>query len=201
MKKSILVLFLLVSLGLQAQTFSFEYWHNGKLVLEGGDTLTGSVKYNLQQDLVQFQHAGRNETFTARKVVYFEIFDAMSKEYRQFYSLPYAANGQYKAPVFFELLTEGKMTLLSREALEYKTYSSFYYYGSYQRLVLVYKYFLLEESGNIREFQGNKNEWLYLMGNQAEQVQRYVKSNKLDFDEKPELTKIVAYYNSLFEKK
>jgi len=198
-----LLLIALVTKGQQypsrGQQFSFEYWHNGYVILEGGDTLKGQVKYNLQTDLVQVQANGRLETFTARKIVFIEIFDALIKEYRRFYSLPYAVQGGYKAPVFFELLSEGKMTLLAREALEYKTYSSFYYYGSYTRLVLVFKYFMLDENGEIKEFIGKKNDWLYAMGNRGEEVQKFAKGNRLDFDDKRDLTKIVEYYNSFFK--
>ena len=185
--------------GQQTSNFSFEHWHKGYLILEGGDTLRGQIKYYLQADLVQFQDQPRIETYTARKVVFLEIFDSVTKDYRRFFSLPYALQSGYKSPVFFELLAEGKMTLLSREALEYRTYSSFYYYGSYTRLVLVYKYYLLDENGEIKEFTGKKNDWLYSMGNKGEDVQKYAKTNKLDFDEKQDLTKIGEYYNSLFE--
>jgi len=199
MRRFVFLFFLLIGFAANAQDFSFEHWHSGYLILEGGDTLKGQVKYNLQTDLVQLQYNNQLETFTARKVVFFEIFDALLKDYRRFYSLPYSSTNSYKAPVFFELLTEGKMTLLTREVLEYKTYSSFYYYGSYTRLVLVYKYFLLQENGEIKEFTGKKNDWLYEMGNYGEQVQKYAKGNKLDFDERRDLTKIVEYYNSFFQ--
>ncbi len=198
MKKLLFLLVMLVASVADAQQFSFEYWHNGYLIMEGGDTLKGQIKYNLQTDLLQLQANNRVETYTARKVVFFEIFDALLKDYRKFYSLPFSATGSYRAPVFFELLTEGKMTLLTRESLEYKTYSSFYYYGSYTRLVLVHKFFLLGENGEITEFQGKKNDWIYAMGNYGEEVQKYSKSNKLDFDDKKDLTRIVEYYNSFF---
>jgi hypothetical protein len=155
----------------------------------------------MQTDLLQLQSDGRIETYTARKVVFFEIFDQTVKRYRSFFSLPYSANSSYKAPVFFELLEEGKLTVLCREALEYRTYSSFYYYGTYSRLVVVAKYFILDEDGSIIEFQGKKNDWLYLMGNLAEDVQKYARTNKLSFDEKYEFAKIIAYYNSLVAKK
>ncbi len=201
MKKLCFLFLMMTSSACYAQQFSFEYWHQGTLIIEGGDTLKGLVKYDMRTDMIQLQNNNKVETLTARKVVFFEIFDALSKDYRRFYSLPYATSGAYKAPIFFELLTEGKMTLLAREALEYKTYSSFYYYGSYTRLVLVYKYFLLEDNGDIREFQGKKNDWLYEMGNYGDEVQRYVRANKLDFDDKKELTRIVEYYNTFFEKK
>ncbi|HMJ67820.1 MAG TPA: hypothetical protein VK508_02940 [Cyclobacteriaceae bacterium] len=199
MKRYLFLLLLLVGAAARAQDFSFEHWHGGYLIVEGGDTLKGLVKYNLETDLIQLQVNNRLETFTARKVVFFEIFDVLTKDYRRFYSLPYALSSGYRAPTFFELLTEGKMTLLARENLEYKTYSSFYYYGSYTRLVLVYKYYLLEENGEIKEFQGKKNDWIYAMGNYGDEVQKYVKSNKLDFDDKKDLTRIVEYYNTFFK--
>jgi hypothetical protein len=198
MRKFVFLLLISACGTAHAQDFSFEQWHSGYMIIEGGDTLKGQIKYNLQTDLIQLQRENSIETYTARKVVFFEIFDVVAKEYRRFYSLPFSPTGGYRAPMFFELLTEGKMTLLAREALEYKTYSSFYYYGSYTRLVLVYRYYLLEENGEIREFQGKKNDWIYAMGNYGDEVQKYVKANKLDFDDKRELTKIVEYYNSFF---
>lgn len=180
-----------------AQEFAYEYWHDGKIVLETGDTLKGKVKYNLQTDLLQLEEANRIETFTSRKVVFFEIFDVTIKRYRQFYSLPYTTSAQYKAPVFFELLEEGKITLLSREALEYRTYSSFYY-GSYSRLVMVDKYFYLKENGTIQEVGGKKSDLLDILEARREEIQKYIKANKLNLDNKYDAAKVVGYYNSLF---
>ena len=183
-----------------AQQFPSDFWHEGKIVLESGDTLTGNVKYDLQNDLLQFEKSNKLESFTARKVVFFEIFDKTVKRYRQFYSIPYAGAGGYKAPVFFELLSEGKMTLLCREALEYKNYpNSFYYYGSSSRLVLVNKYYFLTEKGTIETFSGKKNDLIYMMGNQGDQVEKYIKTNKLKIESKYAMADAVNYYNSLFK--
>lgn len=183
-----------------AQQWPFELWHEGKIVLLEGDTLKGLVKYDLQQDLVQYSiNDKKTEAFTARKVLFFEIFDQTVRRYRQFFALPFTTPSQYKAPVFFELLEEGKMTLLARESLEYRTYNSMYYMGAaYSRQVLVYKYFFLGETGEIVEFNGNKNDLLDLMGKKSEDVEKYVKANRLKYDDKYDLAKIVAYYNSLF---
>jgi hypothetical protein len=201
--KAKITLVLYLSVGLASsfgQQFAFEYWHEGKIILDTGDTLKGAVKYDMQNDLLQFQADDKNQSFTARKVLLYEIFDVTTKQYRQFYSLPYSVSNGYKAPVFFELLTEGKITLLCREALEYRSFSSsFYYYGSNTRLVLVYKYFLLEDDGNIVEYTGKKSDWLDLMDKRSDDVQRYAKTNKLSFDDKNELVKILTYYNSFFK--
>ena len=200
MKVGALLFFIFLAAAVHAQQFPSDLWHEGKIVLEEGDTLRGNVKYDLQNDLLQFEKGGSLESFTARKVLFFEIFDKTVKRYRQFYSLPYTTSGQYKAPVFFELVSEGKMTLLCRESLEYRSYpSSFYYYGSTNRLVLVNKFFLLNEKGFIEPFNGKKSDLIYLMGNQGDPVERYMKTNKLNIDHKYEFAQVVDYYNSLFK--
>lgn len=193
-------IFFLMSYAGHSQKFPFEFWHPGKIVLEQGDTLTGNLKYDLQNDLLQFEKDERLESFTARKVLFFEIFDQSVKRYRSFYCLPYAASGEYKAPIFFELLAEGKLTLLCRETVEYKSYSnSFYYYGANSRLVLVYTFFLLKEDGSIIPFAGKRNDLILLMGNKGEMVEKYIKVNKLELDDKYEFAQIIAYYNSLYK--
>ncbi len=202
MKRFLVLLLLFATFFTHAQQFAYELWHEGKVVLESNDTIKGVVKYDLQSDLLQIKAKNQLESFTARKVLFFEIFDTTVKRYRQFYSLPYSQNNTYKTPIFFELLSEGKLTLLTREKLEYRTVSSpYYYYGTYSRLVLVNKYFLLKPNGNIEDFEGRKSDWLSLMENKEEDVKAFAKENRLDFDDKYELTRIVEYYNSLFPKR
>ncbi|HEX7014027.1 MAG TPA: hypothetical protein VF191_00850 [Cyclobacteriaceae bacterium] len=190
--------FLCIAGAASAQKWPFELWHDGKIVLVNGDTLSGRVKYDLMQDLVQFDRSDRPaEVFTPRKVLFFEIYDKTVNRYRSFFALPYNATTGYRTSIFFELVEEGDLTLLAREALEYRTYNSPYYFGSFSRQVLVNKYFFLEEDGAIVEFEGNRSDLLALMGNKAESVEKYMKKNRLRFEEKYDLAQIVAYYNSL----
>jgi hypothetical protein len=186
--------------GVRAQEWPFELWHEGKVVLLEGDTLRGLVKYDMQQDLLQYNGASGQKVvaYSARKVLFFEIFDITVHRYRQFFALPFNTPAGYKSAVFFELLEEGRMTLLSREALEYRTYTNPYYVGSYSRLVLVYKYFFMDDNGKIEEFTGDKRDLLDLMGKNADDVEKYIKTNRLKVDEKYDFAKIIAYYNSLY---
>lgn len=185
-----------------SQNWAFELWHEGEIVLVSGDTLKGFVKYDLQQDIVQFdERRSRTEAFSARKVLFFEIFDRTVNKYRRFFSMPFTTSGSYKMPMFFELLEEGKLTLLAREALEYRTYSSPYFVGSYTRLVLVNKFFFLEENGEIVEFLGIRNDLLEKMGRNSDTVEKYIKENKLRMEDKYDFAKIIAFYNSLFHPK
>jgi hypothetical protein len=203
MRRSFITIFLFSIVGISsAQQFPFEFWHEGKIVLESNDTLKGLVKYDLQNDLLQLKAKNQLESYSARKVLFFEIFDASAKRYRTFYSLPYSQNNTYNTPTFFELLAEGKLTVLTREKLEYRTVSSsFYYYGTYTRLVLTNTYFLLKPNGKIEELPNpKKGDWLELMDNKVDEVKAFAKENRLDFDDKYELTRIIEYYNSLFQK-
>lgn len=202
------ILMMMCSITQALAQFPSELWHEGKIVLVEGDTLKGLVKYDLPQNLVQYTaRDNRTEAFSARKVLFFEIYDASVRRYRQFFALPYMGMGtgaDYKAPIFFELLTEGKMTLLTRESLETRMYSSSPYYGgyynnmgNYSRVVLVYTYYLLDENGNISEFTGNKSDLLQRMGKKSEEVEKYMKENRLKYDDPHDFVRIVAYYNSL----
>jgi hypothetical protein len=192
------VVFLLVGAGNVFAQYPSELWHEGKVVLESGDTLRGMIKYDFQQDLVQYALKDQKaEVFTARKVLFFEIYEVAIHQYRRFFALPFATQTGYKAPIFFELLEEGKMTLLAREFLEYKSYRSMYF-GMYTKLVLSYRYYFLNEKGDITEFNGTRNDLLQLMGKKADVVETFMHKNHLRTDERSDLVQVVDYYNSLF---
>ena len=180
-----------------AQRFAFELWHTGKIILLTGDTLKGFLKYDLQQDVVQYTVQERIvEVYTARKVLSFEIFDETVQKQRIFYALPFSNTTGYKSPMFFEVLEDGKMTLLARERLEYKTYSTPYNIGSGSFLTLVYKYFLLNENGDIEEYR-SKNYLFDMMGKNGKKVEKYMRSNRLKLDDKSDFAQVIDYYNTL----
>ncbi len=192
------VALLLISNLAHSQIWPFELWHEGKVVLTSGDTLKGILKYDMQQDLVQYAVSGNGtpEAFTARKVLFFEIFDTSYNIYRRFFALPYSSSPGYKTTVFFELLEEGKMTLLAREFLEYRTSGSMYVTG---RMVLSHKYFFMKENGDIEEFTGTRHDLLDMMGKHSDKVEKFIRANRLRIEYREDFTRIVDYYNSLFE--
>ena len=197
---SVLFILLLGNLA-TAQRWSFEYWHEGRVVLESGDTLVGKIKYEIDKDLIQLDAKGSLQSLTSRKVIFYSFHDAVTGRFRQFYSIPFSANGGYKAPVFFELLSEGKLSLLAREALETRSYSTGYYgYGGINRVVLVDKYFVLDEKGNINSISDKKNEVLGLMKLREDEIRRFMRSNNINLNYKPDMVRTFSYYNSLFKK-
>ncbi len=195
-----------------AQTFSQEVWYDGKVVLDTEDTLTGSVRFDLASNLLEVGAGGVVKAFSARKVASFEIYDAVHQQTRYFYTLPYNSVSDYKVPTFFELITQGQLSLLCREALVTETVPMYGGYGSYSygglggfgrpgnyitRTRIADEFYFGYTNGNIRRFMGNKKDFYSLVRNHEKEVKEFIEERKLHFDERSDLAKIVEYYNYL----
>ncbi len=181
-----------------AQRFPSEIWHDGKLVLASEDTIVGKLKYDLSQNLVQMQVGEKLYAYSAKSIFYFEIFDVTTESYREFYVLPYGLLSSYKIPVIFEVLVEGRVTLLSREAVVTRNIQDPFSYGTYTQDVLVYDYFFLDHEGNITRYTMKKKDLLDALSKRYNQVAEYMKANRLRADERNDLVRIIAFYNALF---
>lgn len=194
----ILCLFLMPWTG-NAQ-FPSEVWHQGKVVLVNSDTIRASVKYDLDRDIIQINNNQGTEAYTARKVLYFSFVDEVSQHYRQFYALPFRITSEYKTPIFFEVLLEGKMTLLAREFVTVKTVNygnSAFFERNYSQQVLVFRYYFLDNRGNIIRFHNNKKKLLQIFKRKESEIKQYTKRNRLRFDNKSDMIQLTEYYNSL----
>jgi len=189
------------SLPASGQTYPSQIWHNGKLVTLEEDTLRGKIKYDLENDLVQVNIGNTIQTYSSRKILFYEIFDETINNYRYFYSLPYNIQSDYKVPILFEVLYEGELTLLVREAIVVESAPQYSYY--YQpvfnstRTKLDFEYYFLDKEGNIERYTMKKKDLLRQMKKKAPQVKQYIKKNNLKHDRKNDLFRIIAYYNAL----
>lgn len=207
MKKSatfLLVLMLLSVSQLFAQYFPSEVWHEGKLTLLSGDEIKGKIKYNLETDLAQVNIDNTIQTYSARKILFFEIFDETTSRYRQFYALPYDIRPSYKVPMLFEVLYENTVTLLCREVVVQEnvpqySYYSYYNYGNRfaSRYRLDYEYFFLDKEGGIVKYNQKKEGLYEILHNNSSALEKYIKEHKLKPDRQRDLVRITAYYNSL----
>jgi hypothetical protein len=183
------------------QEFPSELLHEGELVLLSGDTLKGQIKYNLENDLIQIVINETVQTYSARKILYFSIYDKTVDMYRNFYSIPFEVQPNYKIPILFEVLYEGKLSLLAREAIVTETVPQYsYMYRSsvnMTRTKLDYEYYFLDEGGRFTKYNNKKFELYEAMKRKEPQIKQYIKKNKLKVDSRRDLVRIVAYYNAL----
>ena len=200
MKQLLILLFLGITFTLSSQQFSSEVFHDGFIVTSEKDTIKGDLKYDLDANILTVIHQGKTKSFSSHKVFYFEIFDKILNNYRQFYSIPYTVNIGYKIPVFFELVYEGKLSLMAREHIVSQTVNSSSAYwggGTGTQLVIRYSYFFMDSKGTITYFTGRKKELLSFMVKKQSDIKKFIKDNKLDTDEMADLVRITAFYNSI----
>jgi hypothetical protein len=108
-----------------------------------GDTIRGQLKYDLQNNAVQVNTRNVMQTYSARKIHYFEIFDETIDSYRHFYALPYSVQANYEVPLIFEVLYEGQLSLLCREEVVTEAAPQ---YNAYPLFVLWWQYFQSNQS-------------------------------------------------------
>ena len=166
------------------------------------DTLRGLIKYDMDTDIVQVvEQEDRVNTFSSKKVLYFEIYDESVKNYRQFYSLPYQVRLNYKTQSLFEVLYEGPLTLLVKEKIVTVSdpYSQAYFSGpAFSREKLAYTYFFIDQKGKMSEYSsGKRSDLLEILRKNPNKVRDYIKDNRLKTDRMRDIVRITAFYNSL----
>jgi hypothetical protein len=204
MKFSFLLLVcFVITIHVTGQDFPSEMMHEGQAVLISGDTLKGQIKYDFENDLIQIVVNGTIQTFSARKILYFRIYDASVEMHRNFYSIPYEVQPNYEIPLIFEVLYEGRLSLLAREQIVTETVPQYSYaYRSsvnMTRTRLDYEFYFLDQKGNFVKYNLKKPELFELMSRKEPQIKSYIKKNKLKTDSRRDLVRITAYYNALLD--
>ncbi len=206
MKNILTLAFLLnlLTLSISAQKFSSDMWHEGVVDLQEGKTLKGKLKYNLESDIVLLNTGNKVLSLNPSQVTAFQFTDALTVRTRYFFSLPYAFENNYRRNYFFELLTEGKKNLLTREKIVQETryYYSPYWMGSspaYITLQQQENYFLMGNDARIEGFESPKDMIESSFSSQYDKIKRYIKMNHLRIERRDDMTLVVDYYNNLEE--
>ena len=207
--KTYFTLFLLLATvicGFAQNEFPSQIWHKGNIYGVDGKGVSGLVKYDLDNNLVQLKGKAI-ETFTAANVSYFEIYDEIYNGIRSFYSLPYALNGDYEVPVFFEVLTEGdEIALLCREyiATDSRNINNMGgmpmnpFFGP-QNMIgyrMAFNYYFFK-NGAIEKYSLKKKDLFEMLPGYEDEISLFMRKNRLDHDKRGDLLRITAYYNEL----
>ncbi len=186
--------------------FPSQIFHKGNIYGTDGQVYSGLVKYDLVNNLVQLQNETIT-TFTASNVSYFEIFDEVFGGLRKFYSLPYALNGDYETPIFFEVLTEGdNVALLCREyiatdsrnmgAMNTMGMNPFWGPSTMIGYRLAFNYYFFK-NGSIDRYSLKKKDLFDMLTGHDEEISLFMRKNRLEHDKRGDLLRITAYYNEL----
>ncbi len=182
-----------------AQEFSRDYWHNGEVDLFSGETFKGKLKYDLEKDNIVIQTGeGVIKSFSSQKVQCFQFFDALFLLPRYFHTLPFEKRVGYISPVFFELLSEGELSLLNREKITQRSvyYPSFGGGWTTTTFVLEDEYYILDQkTEKVMAFDPNTQDISQFMASKRTQVQDFIRNNRIKANEKMGLMRVFEFYN------
>ncbi|MBC6365246.1 hypothetical protein [Algoriphagus sp. AK58] len=209
MKKASLLIslvFLSMMTVLAQNQFPSQVWHKGNIFMVDGSAVSGQVKYDMDNNLVQLQ-AETVITFTASNVSSFEIYDETYGGIRKFYSLPYALNGNYETPIFFEVLTQGdNIALLCREYIATDTrgmnnwgtmgMNPFWGPPNFTGYRLAFNYYFLK-NGRLEKYSLKKKDLFAMLPGHDDEIELFMRKNRLEHDKRGDLLRITAYYNEL----
>ena len=178
---------------------SSDEWHKGIVVTTDQDTISGEIKYDFPTNMVTLVKNEAVIAFSSHKLIYFEIYDEDYKSYREFYTIPYKNTSNYVTPILFELQYESVLSLLSREKIVMETSSMGYGYGLpiVSQPSVRYDFFFLTKVGEITQFSGSKKDLLRILAKKKNELQTFIKRNRLKTDELRDLVRIIAFYNSI----
>lgn len=185
-----------------SQQFSSEVFHKGFFVTVDGDTIKRELKYDLELNILTSKEGQKVQSYSSQKVFYFQIYDHLLDKIRKFYSIPYYVKPNYKLPIFFELIHEGKLSFISRESITLETVNtgSPYWGGAAStKKVVNYDYYFLDREGNIFYYSGKKKDLLLIMLEKSSRIKEFIKKNRLRSDKIKDLIRITQEYNSLIK--
>ncbi len=200
------LVFLHTSVSFSQNRLINDNWYRGTVILAEGDSLSGDLQYDLQNDLLQINNGGSIKAYSARQLWSFSFYDPDRMADRRFFAIPYSVESNYKVPILFEIFTEGEVSLLAREKLVtenipqygYGGYGGLGRYGPYAyRTRIAHDYFFGFADGRIKRFDGSKKDLLFLLKDKSGEMKKLLNRNRFRYDDPRDLVQIINYYNSL----
>ena len=189
-----------------AQNFSKDYWHKGEVYLFTEESVKGNIRYDLEQNNITVRTPDNKlRSYNASQVEQFWIQDELQKRVRYFYALPQVTKDDYRVLYFFELLTEGKITLLCREnfIIRQMGYYSPYMWGGWANggsyVVQEDDYFLLGSDGNVADVEEDREAIMKLFGKKKDVMELYLIDHNNKLRNREDLLQLIRYYNEVYE--
>lgn len=183
-----------------SQRFSSDYWHDGTLYLKRGDSLKVPLRYDLANSVVYTKKDDKVKTWSTPQIDYFKFTDARTKQDRFFKALEVEKEDGFKIPVLFELVYQGKYSLLRRELVLTQSVGYNPSVGVYipvNARVESFNHYALSPKGTIKWFEPTRKSMTQLFSKRQELVKNYIKENKIKFRTTEDIIKVFKFYNSL----
>ena len=216
MRQLVFIFFISISTLTFAQMFPSEEWYVGEATLSSGEEVKGQIKYDLEIEAIQVETNGRINTYNASQVVFFSIKPNEERPNRLFYSLPYRNETGYARPQFFEIITQGKVSLIAREYIATRSQNvqgrpwigatrfdpmwnpnPMWDTMTVTREFLAFRLYIVNQKGIITELGSSKKDVINAFDNNQGDLKKYIKQEKLKMESIADVSMLVQYYNRI----
>ena len=177
-------------------------WRRTTFLLYDADKMIEGypARYEIDQDRFEIKAASGVKVLNGRKVRSFVWLDSLTQTPHYFVNAKDFKNeDKVDLAGFFQVLTEGNLTLLSKTGVVVKdpTYNEKFDMGERDtRIIKKTKYYYLAQN-LLREVPSSRKKFFPIFGQHADEIEQFVKVNKLSLNESGHLTTIFLRYNGL----
>jgi len=174
-------------------------WQVGDIMLKDRQTLTQTpLKYDLEHNVMEIY------TKQGVKILYSDKINQFSWVNTSGLTQRYVNTDRFSAEDivlsgFFEIITEGKFTLVSKNNIEYiePNYSEMHDAGNINgRYVHSVKLYYIDNN-EVYKVPRSKKAFLKIFGSQASEISSFIKEEKYGHKDRYHLRKIFEFYNAL----
>ncbi len=181
----------------EGSPYEYKDFSTGKLVQYDNTSYNNiPLNYNIYEDRIEFMHKNEVAFYIDKPEDFKEIYIGNQKYiYRSFNA------GKKTKYGYFEVLKEGKVSLLKKKSMNIKEAEPEKAYSSAKPARFIKgpnNFYLLKEDNKIYEVK-SPDDVLSIINDQNEKLSSFIKKNKLKFKSKKEqnLTDLISFYNSL----
>ena len=185
-------------------------WHRGEIVLATGEVLSGQLNYT--EDGVQCNINNRIRAFSTFQVSQFNFYDPSLNVNRTFIPVDIHMARNVKKSAFYELVSEGSITLLRKEVHTYKLANDPYqerdlawetrtvqrFQHDVHMRVKDFEYYYVH-NGNFHQLNNFRKEIHPLLQRHQAAITHFIEKNSLNTREIESQIRIIDLYNRLCE--
>jgi hypothetical protein len=180
--------------------FLINNWADAAIDFVNGKTGSVRIKYDLMKDVLLFQHKGDSTgMYFVEPVKAFKLTSSVVEDSNILlptFSSGYPVIDNQTPASFYLVIASGKAQLLKHYRKTIRTDQAFNSATATKTFVLTDIYYLFINN-QISRIKPSAKSILTALGDKAEQLKAYMKSNTVDYKNDVSLAKLFSYYNSL----
>jgi hypothetical protein len=187
--------------GVVGNSYLNEHWNRTALLLYDNEKLVEgySARYEISNDHFEIQTAGGLKILNGKKVRSFVWVDSTTHAPHYFVNAQDLRDeNDVPLPGFFEVLSEGERTLLSRTHVLVKdpTYNEKFDMGNRDTRIIKKTGYFFAEKNVVREVPSSRKKFLSIFGARAEEIGAFIRDNRLSHNDEMHLKLIFERYNA-----